>query len=139
MTSLMIACEYVEKSSNIQTIQTLLDNNANINIKNNNGRSIFDILSKINSNKKDNILNMLIKIKYKQQAILPFNTNLFQNDSNLQIKNNEDNKNDNNDKINCCVCFEKIIIKCALIPCGHSNICKTCIPKLLTTCPICKS
>jgi len=48
----------------------------------------------------------------------------------------------NSPKINneCCVCFEKIKKRVALVPCGHTNICVACIEKLSEKkCPMCNS
>ena len=39
-------------------------------------------------------------------------------------------------KNECCVCFEEIIEKYAIINCGHTNVCRDCINSL-TWCPNC--
>jgi len=40
----------------------------------------------------------------------------------------------------CCICFEKIKKRVALVPCGHTNICVLCVEKLCEKkCLICKS
>lgn len=36
----------------------------------------------------------------------------------------------------CCICFEKITEKHALVPCGHTTICKDC-STTLNKCPLC--
>ena len=39
---------------------------------------------------------------------------------------------------NCCVCFELISSKIALVPCGHTEICPECVDKLhQRKCPVC--
>jgi hypothetical protein len=37
----------------------------------------------------------------------------------------------------CLVCFEDLVIKFALVPCGHTQFCETCIKKI-DTCLLCK-
>ena len=44
----------------------------------------------------------------------------------------------NLDETECCVCTELIINRVALISCGHTNTCKTCINALKSNkCPVC--
>jgi len=38
----------------------------------------------------------------------------------------------------CCICFTEIKVKIALIPCGHTQTCESCIEKINNTCSICK-
>ena len=37
----------------------------------------------------------------------------------------------------CVICFEAIMLRCALSPCGHSSLCLAC-GREQTTCPICR-
>ena len=37
----------------------------------------------------------------------------------------------------CCICFEPILEKYVLVPCGHATTCKSCIDKM-KLCPICQ-
>jgi hypothetical protein len=55
----------------------------------------------------------------------------------IDIKNQGNNKEiiPKNTK-ECCVCLEDIEEKYVLIPCGHTSICKNCIPKI-KECSIC--
>lgn len=39
----------------------------------------------------------------------------------------------------CCICFDNIIEKCALVPCGHTNICQNCVKNDIHKCPNCMS
>ena len=38
----------------------------------------------------------------------------------------------------CVICFSKTGRKSALVPCGHTQLCSTCMKKNLETCPLCR-
>jgi len=38
----------------------------------------------------------------------------------------------------CVICFSKTDRKSALVPCGHTQLCATCVKKKLETCPLCR-
>lgn len=62
----------------------------------------------------------------------------------IQYNSNESNcyicfKQKQSDRIkNCCVCFDPIKEKYALVPCGHINVCKLCYKHNIKKCPTCR-
>jgi hypothetical protein len=68
-------------------------------------------------------------------AILDLITNKKVKDKIIYRKNNPQKEKDK-----CATCCEKIISKIALIPCGHTQICKECFDKMKSNiCPICRN
>jgi len=59
--------------------------------------------------------------------------------SNQPVENvNESMIDSKNNTVECCICFEALTNKIALVPCGHTTFCSECIDKLREKkCPIC--
>jgi hypothetical protein len=115
--------------------------------------------NQINNNQMDNIppklnnmFNQILTLSSETEKKInddQVNDNNQINDDQINIDNqvnndnqtNNDNQNNTYHEINnakCCICFENIIEKYALIPCGHVTTCKTCIPQLKNGCPVCR-
>ena len=70
--------------------------------------------------------------------------NLFQNENIIVVKKKDKQEiyklkdlNDLPDDKKCVVCFDLTERKHALVPCGHTQFCKSCIEKF-KDCPVCR-
>lgn len=82
-------------------------------------------------NKKPLIVNSRLRANIKRKRN-------EHNESALRPKSKQKICHDSEDNIvECCICFNPIIQKIALVPCGHTKFCEDCIKKLKKICPIC--
>ncbi len=101
-------------------------------------QSVLHINTNTNANTNTNTNTNANLSKNTQTIITKYNENNENSENNTNTNTNLSENNENTTE--CCICMTQYKQKCALTPCGHTQMCFDCYNKLQKKkCPLCNT